>query len=115
MQVLPAPPSAVDLKLEKVLGDMHKKTFELNHMNTLREPLYIAPTTTVLDSLKRVLRFPSVCSKRFLTTKVDRLNWRCMLNLRVANKKSFGYKSNGTVGCQRNTYKSSLGESYFSF
>lgn len=39
---LPPPPPAVDLELEKVLGDMPKKTFELNRMNTLREPLDIA-------------------------------------------------------------------------
>ncbi|KAF3668396.1 Phosphoribosylformylglycinamidine synthase [Capsicum annuum] len=57
---LPPPPPAVDLELEKVLGDMPKKTFELNRMNTLREPLDIGPATTVLDSLKKVLRLPSI-------------------------------------------------------
>ncbi|MCD7446193.1 hypothetical protein HAX54_045250 [Datura stramonium] len=51
------------LELEKVLGDMPKKTFEFSRMNNLREPLDIAPAATVLDSLKRVLRLPSVCSK----------------------------------------------------
>ncbi|KAJ8530021.1 hypothetical protein K7X08_036856 [Anisodus acutangulus] len=58
---LPPPPPAVDLVLEKVLGDMPKKTFELNRINALHEPLDIAPATTVLESLKRVLRLPSVC------------------------------------------------------
>ncbi|KAG5625246.1 hypothetical protein H5410_010464 [Solanum commersonii] len=76
---------AVDLELEKVLGDMPKKAFELNRMNTLREPLDIAPATTILDSLKRVLRLPSVCSKRFLTTKVD----RCVTGL-VAQQQTVG-------------------------
>ncbi|KAK4739932.1 hypothetical protein R3W88_003629 [Solanum pinnatisectum] len=75
----------IDLELEKVLGDMPKKTFELNRMNTLREPLDIAPATTVLDSLKRVLRLLSVCSKRFLTTKVD----RCVTGL-VAQQQTVG-------------------------
>ncbi|KAJ8572418.1 hypothetical protein K7X08_008929 [Anisodus acutangulus] len=82
---VPPPPPAVDLELEKVLGDMPKKTFELNRMNTLREPLDIAPATTVLDSLKRVLRLPSVCSKR--------LNWRYMLNWGAANKRSLDPKA----------------------
>ncbi|KAK4340175.1 hypothetical protein RND71_041637 [Anisodus tanguticus] len=57
---LPPPPPAVDLVLEKVLGDMPKKTFELNRINALHEPLDIAPATTVLESLKRVLRLPSL-------------------------------------------------------
>ncbi|PHT28799.1 Phosphoribosylformylglycinamidine synthase [Capsicum baccatum] len=82
---LPPPPPAVDLELEKVLGDMPKKTFELNRMNTLREPLDIGPATTVLDSLKRVLRLPSVCSKKFLTTKVA----RCVTGL-VAQQQTVG-------------------------
>uniref|UniRef100_A0A0V0IP00 phosphoribosylformylglycinamidine synthase n=1 Tax=Solanum chacoense TaxID=4108 RepID=A0A0V0IP00_SOLCH len=54
-------------------------------MNTLREPLDIAPATTILDSLKRVLRLLSVCSKRFLTTKVD----RCVTGL-VAQQQTVG-------------------------
>ncbi|ERN07418.1 probable phosphoribosylformylglycinamidine synthase, chloroplastic/mitochondrial [Amborella trichopoda] len=69
---LPPPPPAVDLDLEKVLGDMPQKTFEFKRAFNAREPLDIAPGITLLDCLKRVLRLPSVCSKRFLTTKVDR-------------------------------------------
>ncbi|KAK6929383.1 hypothetical protein RJ641_005588 [Dillenia turbinata] len=45
----------------------------------------IAPGITVIDSLKRVLRLPSVCSKRFLTTKVD----RCVTGL-VAQQQTVG-------------------------
>ncbi|KAK9927618.1 hypothetical protein M0R45_024794 [Rubus argutus] len=41
-------------------------------MADAREPLDIAPGITVMDALKRVLRLPSICSKRFLTSKVDR-------------------------------------------
>ncbi|KAI4338084.1 hypothetical protein L6164_016436 [Bauhinia variegata] len=69
---LPPPPLAVDLELDKVLGDMPKKSFEFHRVVYEREPLDIAPGITVIDSLKRVLSLPSVCSKRFLTTKVDR-------------------------------------------
>ncbi|KAF8081166.1 hypothetical protein N665_0902s0019 [Sinapis alba] len=82
---LPPPPPAVDLELEKVLGDMPKKTFEFNRVSCAREPLDIAPGITLMDSLKRVLRLPSVSSKRFLTTKVD----RCVTGL-VAQQQTVG-------------------------
>ncbi|KAH9619161.1 hypothetical protein KSS87_003279 [Heliosperma pusillum] len=82
--VAPHPP-AVDLELEKVLGDMPQKTFEFQRMVHPCEPLDIAPGVTVMDSLKRVLRLPSVCSKRFLTTKVD----RCVTGL-VAQQQTVG-------------------------
>lgn len=82
---LPPPPPAVDLELEKVLGDMPQKTFEFQRVVHALEPLDIAPGVTVADSLKRVLRLPSVCSKRFLTTKVD----RCVTGL-VAQQQTVG-------------------------
>ncbi|XP_021751982.1 probable phosphoribosylformylglycinamidine synthase, chloroplastic/mitochondrial [Chenopodium quinoa] len=82
---VPPPSPAVDLELEKVLGDMPQKTFEFQRMTHPQEPLDIAPGTTVMDSLKRVLRLPSVCSKRFLTTKVD----RCVTGL-VAQQQTVG-------------------------
>ncbi|GLT43829.1 hypothetical protein SLA2020_177590 [Shorea laevis] len=82
---LPPPPPAVDLELEKVLGDMPQKNFEFCRVAHRREPLDIAPGITVMDSLKRVLRLPSVCSKRFLTTKVD----RCVTGL-VAQQQTVG-------------------------
>ncbi|CAN0909555.1 Probable phosphoribosylformylglycinamidine synthase, chloroplastic/mitochondrial [Linum grandiflorum] len=82
---LPAPPPAVDLELSKVLGDMPQKTFEFQRVATVQEPLNIAPGLTALDALKRVLRLPSVCSKRFLTTKVD----RCVTGL-VAQQQTVG-------------------------
>ncbi|OWM87818.1 hypothetical protein CDL15_Pgr019402 [Punica granatum] len=82
---LPPPPPAVDLELEKVLGDMPQKSFEFNRVVDARDPLDIAPGITVLDALKRVLRLPSVCSKRFLTTKVD----RCVTGL-VAQQQTVG-------------------------
>ncbi|KAL0459098.1 UNVERIFIED_CONTAM: putative phosphoribosylformylglycinamidine synthase, chloroplastic/mitochondrial [Sesamum latifolium] len=82
---LPPPLPAVDLELEKVLGDMPQKTFEFRRIINAREPLDIAPGITVMDSLKRVLRLPSVASKRFLTTKVD----RCVTGL-VAQQQTVG-------------------------
>uniref|UniRef100_A0A2P2KHD9 phosphoribosylformylglycinamidine synthase n=2 Tax=Rhizophora mucronata TaxID=61149 RepID=A0A2P2KHD9_RHIMU len=82
---LPPPPPAVDLELDKVLGDMPQKTFEFQHVVNSLEQLDIAPETTVMDALKRVLRLPSVCSKRFLTTKVD----RCVTGL-VAQQQTVG-------------------------
>ncbi|KAL3838437.1 hypothetical protein ACJIZ3_023028 [Penstemon smallii] len=82
---LPPPPPAVDLELEKVLGDMPQKTFEFHRLVNAREPLDIVPSITVMDSLKRVLRLPSVGSKRFLTTKVD----RCVTGL-VAQQQTVG-------------------------
>lgn len=82
---LPSPAPAVDLELEKVLGSMPQKCFEFHRLSHAREPLDIAPGITVMDSLKRVLRLPSVCSKRFLTTKVD----RCVTGL-VAQQQTVG-------------------------
>ncbi|KAJ7964551.1 Phosphoribosylformylglycinamidine synthase [Quillaja saponaria] len=82
---LPPPPPAVDLELEKVLGDMPQKSFEFHRVSHKQVPLDIAPMITVMDSLKRVLRLPSVCSKRFLTTKVD----RCVTGL-VAQQQTVG-------------------------
>ncbi|KAJ9550402.1 hypothetical protein OSB04_014447 [Centaurea solstitialis] len=78
-------PPAVDLELEKVLGDMPQKTFEFQRIKDAQEPLEIAPGITLMDSLKRVLRLPSICSKRFLTTKVD----RCVTGL-VAQQQTVG-------------------------
>jgi len=77
----------VDLDLELVLGDMPPKTFEFSGAKAARAarasaPLVVAEETSSSSSsssssvaqaaLSRVLRLPSVCSKRFLTTKVDR-------------------------------------------
>ncbi|KAG1363667.1 putative phosphoribosylformylglycinamidine synthase, chloroplastic/mitochondrial [Cocos nucifera] len=82
---LPLPPPIEDLELEKVLGDMPQKCFEFKRMPLVGEPLDIAPGTTLMETLKRVLALPSVCSKRFLTTKVD----RCVTGL-VAQQQTVG-------------------------
>jgi phosphoribosylformylglycinamidine synthase len=62
----------VDLDLEKVLGDMPSKTFELARIPTQTKPLELPEGLTIKDALDRVLRLVSVGSKRFLTNKVDR-------------------------------------------
>ena len=70
-----APPDAPvpeDLDLEKVLGDMPRKTYDLTRMAFPNDAVALPAEDTVETALDRVLRLPSVCSKRFLTTKVDR-------------------------------------------
>ena len=60
-----------DLDLEKVLGKMPRKKYDM-----VRGDLSGVPLNTnaipVGEAVRRVLRLPGVCSKRFLTTKVDR-------------------------------------------
>ncbi|KAK8971219.1 hypothetical protein KSP40_PGU012764 [Platanthera guangdongensis] len=82
---LPPPIPVEDLELEKVLGDMPQKCFQLKRRPFVEETIDIAPGTTLMECLKRVLRLPSVCSKRFLTTKVD----RCVTGL-VAQQQTVG-------------------------
>jgi phosphoribosylformylglycinamidine synthase len=71
----PGTPAAVDLDLEAVLGSMPDKTFSYNRVDNLLIPLALpggGGVDAVAPALQRVLRLPSVCSKRFLTNKVDR-------------------------------------------
>ncbi|MBI4826773.1 MAG: phosphoribosylformylglycinamidine synthase [Nitrospirae bacterium] len=62
----------VNLDLEKVLGHMPQKTFEMKRILSKPQPLKLPEDITVKDALDRVLRLVSVGSKRFLTSKVDR-------------------------------------------
>jgi phosphoribosylformylglycinamidine synthase len=62
----------VNLKLSKILGDMPQKTFTDNHIAPILKPIDLPENLTVREALDRVLRLPSVGSKRFLTNKVDR-------------------------------------------
>ena len=62
----------VNLSLEKILGDMPRKTFHISRVEQKREPLQLQKNLTVRDALQRILRLLSVGSKRFLTNKVDR-------------------------------------------
>ena len=62
----------VNLYLEKILGDMPRKTFSTSRTKQKLEPLKLHENLTVKDALQRVLCLLSVGSKRFLTNKVDR-------------------------------------------
>lgn len=62
----------VDLELEWVLGKMPRKEFVLNRISPELRPLALPEGLTVKQALERVLRLPSVASKRYLTNKVDR-------------------------------------------
>ena len=64
----------VDLPLSLVLADMPKKTFKSDTVAPTLVPLSLPAGTTVAAALDRVLRLPSVGSKRFLTNKV---RWSC--------------------------------------
>ncbi|CAN6464537.1 unnamed protein product [Victoria cruziana] len=82
---LPLPSPIVDLDLEKVLGSMPQKQFEFRRTIEAHQPFHMYPEVSIMDALNRVLRLPSVCSKRFLTTKVD----RCVTGL-VAQQQTVG-------------------------
>ena len=64
--------SPVNLDLSKVLGEMPRKTFDMQRMQPELEPLRLPENISPKDALERVLRLVSVGSKRFLTSKVDR-------------------------------------------
>eukprot|EP00891_Asterochloris_glomerata_P009825 jgi/Astpho2/9825/fgenesh1_pm.00149_%23_37_t len=81
----PGEPTPVDLELEKVLGDMPRKTYTFNRKQNIHQPLSLPAGTSAHDALDRVLRLPAVHSKRFLTTKVD----RCVTGL-VAQQQCVG-------------------------
>jgi phosphoribosylformylglycinamidine synthase len=62
----------VNLHLDKVLGDMPRKTFRMERVKRRHQSLELPGGLTVRDALDRVLRLISVGSKRFLANKVDR-------------------------------------------
>lgn len=62
----------VDLKLSSVLGSVPAKTFRLNRQPSILRDLELPSDLTLQQALDRVLRLPSVASKRYLTNKVDR-------------------------------------------
>ncbi len=62
----------VDLELSKILGEMPQKEFHDKQVNLKLIPLKIPAQLTFQNALNHVLKLPSVCSKRFLVTKVDR-------------------------------------------
>lgn len=62
----------VNLDLEFVLGKMPRKVFPMEKYQVDLRPLELPKALKVQEALNRVLRLPSVASKRFLTNKVDR-------------------------------------------
>jgi phosphoribosylformylglycinamidine synthase len=58
--------------LAQVLGKMPDKTFRFSRSDNPLQPLALPEGASPQAALERVLRLPSVGSKRFLTTKVDR-------------------------------------------
>lgn len=61
-----------NLQLQKVLGDMPQKTFNLNRVMPQHGELSFPSGLSFKEILGRVLRLVSVGSKRFLANKVDR-------------------------------------------
>ncbi|KAB7505070.1 Phosphoribosylformylglycinamidine synthase, partial [Armadillidium nasatum] len=62
----------VNLDLDWVLGKMPRKVFKWTKIKYSPKTLILPPGENVKSALKRVLRLPSVASKRYLTNKVDR-------------------------------------------
>ena len=62
----------VKLPLGEILEDLPRKTFDLTSKKPDLLPLSLPKKSSFKDALSQVLRLPSVCSKEFLTRKVDR-------------------------------------------
>ncbi len=62
----------VDLELDKVLGNMPQKVFSDKKIKPILRPVEIPPEISLTKALALVLKNLAVCSKRFLTNKVDR-------------------------------------------
>ncbi len=71
-RALAGSPTPEDLDLDKVLGKMPQKTYRFERQSPQLVPFNFPDGETIDSALKQVLRLPGVCSKRFLTTKVDR-------------------------------------------
>lgn len=61
-----------NLNLDHVLGKMPRKVYKLDRKTTVCKPLVLPDDISIYKALERVLRLPSVGSKRYLTNKVDR-------------------------------------------
>ena len=81
----------VDLQLEWVLGKMPQKEFVMERVDPVLQPLVLPPGLTVREALDRVLRLPSVASKRYLTNKVlvcllSFVSWITLAGVQAMNK-----------------------------
>jgi len=54
-----------------ILSKVPRKVFEQSWQPKINVP-FVLPNVTVYEALDRVLKLPSVASKRYLTSKVDR-------------------------------------------
>lgn len=61
----------VNLDLDMILSKVPRKVFKQSWQPKENVPI-VLPNLTVFEALDRVLRLPSVASKRYLTNKVDR-------------------------------------------
>lgn len=61
----------VNLDLDMILSKVPRKVFKQSWQPKENVPI-VLPNITVIEALDRVLRLPSVASKRYLTNKVDR-------------------------------------------
>lgn len=98
----------VDLPLDKVLGKMPQKVFEMKRLAAPQRSLELPASLTVPAALTSgVLRLVSVGSKRFLTNKVDRsvtglvAQQQCVgpLHTPLANFACFAQSPLGFSGC----------------
>lgn len=62
----------VDLPLDRILGEMPQKTFNLQRIPRKLEPLHLPRELSTAEALRLIFRLPSVGSKGFLVRKVDR-------------------------------------------
>jgi len=62
----------VNLPLDKILGKMPPKSYDLQRVQRKLEPLRIPNELPIEEALRLVVRLPSVGSKGFLVRKVDR-------------------------------------------
>lgn len=76
--------SPFNMHLKDVLGEMPRKTYQLERIEQQLEPLQL-PAVSIAQHLERVLSVMAVASKRFLTNKVD----RCVTGL-VAQQQCVG-------------------------
>ncbi|MFC1900158.1 phosphoribosylformylglycinamidine synthase [Chloroflexota bacterium] len=62
----------VNLPLDKILGEMPPKTYELERIPKTLEPLRLPEDISIEEAVKSIFRLPSVGSKGYLVRKVDR-------------------------------------------
>lgn len=55
-----------------ISGKMPRKVYNLERKQPVLKPVTLPASMLIFHSLQRVLRLPSVASKRYLTNKVDR-------------------------------------------